>query len=1616
MRDLLLFRLLARHEHDDERLPGLLDELTLEPLRERAPFFGPLVELAGSERADAELRRRALAALRGATGRLAIETAVRALDDEALALEALCLLAIVAAAEPARWAHVVFHPSAAVRAAGLALSRAGKAPRDWDLCLAADPSLREVVLATLDKEPLDPPGGLPVFVDMVRTGVLPEPAAWKVLSAGPTLAGNAKSTLRHRDPTLVAKFLATAPTGPDFSLLEGTYGEVDTLVSVFPEDAQMKLELALAKAGAAAQDLATAAWLDIRERGPTPSRLQILARFDPASLRSPKLSHADVRIAIDTYLRAGVSGMDGTVDALLAERAMLPDGRVDLRCASAFLRLCDKKPFERLQKAVAAPLLTMALLEEPIEDIVALLSLSDADDVGRREVLGLVPLSHAARTRAEVLATLAARGPQSLCAFVVGEPELSVALKLPEIAALPPERAAALAKSLVERHGADGVVLALELGPPIPSALARAVLEQAALALDTGEFVKALRALEPETLDGVLRTLQPGALLLGKELALAEALRGHAHPGLASWAEARTARPEQAPLPVVGRKRQGVAYESPSAPSVEACLALLGSMDPVAATDEAFARVSSDTAAFSAALDRAMVDAFGPTSESLSPLGHAWLWRWDAHALAHLEHGLVEHGSLAALVRARVALVSSALRVRSVAAVASAVGVLSARERDRYVDLVDDAALEAFVAALATDAALAAATALRYVARARSHDLGATVAAVRLLLPDLGGPVRDVLGPLVDAAGLAPRKNVRVEPKTDEAAIRAVRSATSVEALVRWTKDERTELVHEATLRLVELGEPGLRALIERLVEARGVEGVRPIVESISLWPEGPARARALALSEDAELPSDVRFRLALAGLECRADGAADCAISIACASAEPFFEPRDWEALARAVPQDTLACRLAPSPQSHAYIRAIEHLLAAAPTREATAALRVFLDQGTKRMGTLRRRVASYLHELGDDHGFCLVLGQSFEDTSGRPHLFASASSSLSRLAALTFLAAGNPIAKEAALVHHLGAVSAHVAEEGLEALMTHGTTDKARMTAARLLSTRALRERKLLRIAEVFAWGARIAQRALGKPMRIRMTGTQKLGFTRTRENVLFVTPLPILRGDPHGQEIVAALILHELGHHLYHAGPAAERVWKRAEQTGLHGVFNLVADEHLERNLRAMDARWGDLLKRLAAYAFQHTDRTVPVLRLISHLGGRAFEVLTATRLEPARDDKSVKVDSGSLLFTMERVGLSFARFARALRMGLGNRHADPKVEEALALFATKFRQSSMEELYSITLKLKEIFGFETRLCESIGPHEELEEGGVDGLVWNDGITQEDIDRMIERVVTGEGGTRPSGTGKPSGKLYLNVDPETKFDLIREVRPVAFDPVAYAPYKRKVDRPAAMLRQYLEELGLAHTERRMLVSGRRIDRPRLLPLAIHGDPRAMRSRETKPHRDLYLGLVVDCSGSMATRENIERAKLFGALITEAARPLSEVDVRVFGFTDRVIFDCGPKERCAVHALVAGGGNNDSAALYHVATQAKGSRRKAKVLVMISDGLPTECSVASLKHLVTHLTKREGMIVAQVAVQPISERCFPHYVVLTDASIEVTVRKFGGIIAGLVQKAMSR
>jgi cobalamin biosynthesis protein CobT len=190
----------------------------------------------------------------------------------------------------------------------------------------------------------------------------------------------------------------------------------------------------------------------------------------------------------------------------------------------------------------------------------------------------------------------------------------------------------------------------------------------------------------------------------------------------------------------------------------------------------------------------------------------------------------------------------------------------------------------------------------------------------------------------------------------------------------------------------------------------------------------------------------------------------------------------------------------------------------------------------------------------------------------------------------------------------------------------------------------------------------------------------------------------------------------------------------------------------------------------------------------------------------------------------------------------------------------------------------------------------------------------------------------------------------------------------------------------------------------------------VVLRAEPRMMMTRQRQLKNDLFLGLLVDCSGSMTEENRIERAKCFGAVLAEATRGLPGIELRVFGFNDETIFEVGDAERCAVAGLTADTqrGNNDAAALWHAAQVALASHRSSRLLVAISDGMPTACSTNALKALVTRLTKRMRILCAQVAVKPLEEICFPHYVALEADNTDEAVRKFGLIINRLIRKTM--
>ncbi len=1109
------------------------------------------------------------------------------------------------------------------------------------------------------------------------------------------------------------------------------------------------------------------------------------------------------------------------------------------------------------------------------------------------------------------------------------------------------------------------------LAPGSPPTAAR----EAPLAIE-GELAEALRTCDDGVLEDRLRSLV-----------------GVPHRGLASCIAAR---------------------ETVPAASTVLCSALLGGHDPPEAVAAQLERCRGEGSAWWGALDAAVVDDWrgvhGPP-----PLVDAWLWRWDDHA-ARFTSQIIERG-LEAGLREALALPSLTLRDVIFGCVARSFDAWRWRRQEGLRGAFSPELVELLVELLDTELGHPAARMLATLHRtgcdpALFAGLGASLEA---MAASLTAACRYELSGLASFEGVpAPARPPRVLGRPPPAALlERIQGSDDLDWLSVTCASPEWGAASEAALRLVALGEPGQERLVEILLRDPPPPAFEDLAESVAFWEEGASLQRVR--DAIAGLEPAARFRLALPLAERGEEPWVEaCVLAAAAPGPVGWFRPGDWSRL-RALRSDLLALAewLAPSPHPAAHTPAVRALLEYATIAEVSPALVRFLEADWERPRELRVIVARRLADQGDRRGFPILLPTILSHEPVH-HGWRIPEQALVDVAAGAVLVTGGE--PETQLLALLSRGVPYGVTPDWGRLLRMLQSDQARRMAADRASLAAMarRRRKLEAVADVFAWGQWRALELTGKRLRVHMTaGHRELGHTRLSGSTVHVSPLPLLRGERRGREVVEGLVLHEIGHHLHHGGRAGRRMWKAAQDEGIFPLLNLVADEHLERNLRAHDRSYGDRFKALASYAFQHSEREFEVGKLVQALHVQAFAVLCSTRMAPGWKDDCVRIGAGQLLRALSRGGDSFARFMRALRMGLGDRHGDPKVIEALALFRGRFRHSSTDELLDIARQLRRIFGDSGDLAELLGGHEGLRGERRDQDVHGDSITNREVQREVERILKpprNHGDAKARGRG---GKIVLNVGSDERFAPISNVQPLRYDAASRRALGNQVARHARRMRGYLERLGLRLQAQGGRLRGSRFDRTRARAVVTHGDPRILVAREPVYASDLFLGIAVDCSGSMASERSMEKAKLFAALMADACRGLRGVDLRVIGFTDRTIYDAGDAERCAVSSLPIEGGNNDAAGLAHLADLAFASHRRARLLVMISDGLPTECSTTALAGLVRRLERR-GLCVAQVAVQPLQERCFTHYIELDEANIDVAVRSFGTIIARLVHRAL--
>ncbi len=134
-----------------------------------------------------------------------------------------------------------------------------------------------------------------------------------------------------------------------------------------------------------------------------------------------------------------------------------------------------------------------------------------------------------------------------------------------------------------------------------------------------------------------------------------------------------------------------------------------------------------------------------------------------------------------------------------------------------------------------------------------------------------------------------------------------------------------------------------------------------------------------------------------------------------------------------------------------------------------------------------------------------------------------------------------------------------------------------------------------------------------------------------------------------------------------------------------------------------------------------------------------------------LRAGRSYGTVTSGVGELFRDVEATASSFARFKRALRMGLGDRHKAPKDEEALALFKWKLRRLDSPGLWKVALEVRRIFRDEIDPIELYDVHDPATGSETERARHGDRLTDPGIRREIKKQLAQKAEQQAGDDGK-------------------------------------------------------------------------------------------------------------------------------------------------------------------------------------------------------------------------------------------------------------------------
>jgi hypothetical protein len=219
--------------------------------------------------------------------------------------------------------------------------------------------------------------------------------------------------------------------------------------------------------------------------------------------------------------------------------------------------------------------------------------------------------------------------------------------------------------------------------------------------------------------------------------------------------------------------------------------------------------------------------------------------------------------------------------------------------------------------------------------------------------------------------------------------------------------------------------------------------------------------------------------------------------------------------------------------------------------------------------------------------------------------------------------------------------------------------------------------------------------------------------------------------------------------------------------------------------------------------------------------------------------------------------------------------------------------------------------------------------------------------------------------------------------------------------------------VLRPYFAVLDSQKIWQEHLSGGRRLLGSGLTKHLAYGETRLfadLRQAEAEQHAEVFVGVLLDTSASMKTDGRLPRAVRAAALVAECLRECPYVESMFLGFNQNVYL-CGTHDEHSLGSLEPAGKTNEAAALDYLRQHFLSMPRRRKVVLVLSDGLPTACSVESVRWLVRSLEKELGVRCLHGALSSTGHPAYQRRVDLTGEINAGLLRAFGRSVAALLR-----